>query len=89
MLVRVFMTLFLLSSVLPGLRPAASETAAQVQEKARPELNIFSFDDHTIPFKKNLKLTLVEAQKYEATRSCRAGRRVPWTIIGPSSTEAS
>ena len=64
-LVRVFMTLFLLFSLLPGLRPAASETAAQVQEKARPELNIFSFDDHTIPFKKNLKLTLVEARKYE------------------------
>src|SRR5262249_46280770 len=33
--------------------------------RVRPELNIFSFDDHTIPFKQNLKLTLVEAQKYE------------------------
>src|SRR6185369_8438733 len=46
----------MIRSILPVLGCIAAASAA--------EYNIFSFDDHAIPFKSNLKLTLVPPERY-------------------------
>jgi hypothetical protein len=60
--------LCLVVAVVLGSRPALAEGPP-----ASPETVLFAFDDHSIPWRHNLKLTLVQADKHPANPVLRSG----------------
>lgn len=62
---------FLLLSLLLTVSP--SELFSQQNEISTSGISIFSFDDHAIPFKRNLFLTMVPPEKYSGNPVIRRG----------------
>ncbi len=63
-------------AILPANIVVPSESAPSSYPSGQPEENgkvLFSFDDHSIPWQHNLKLTLVEAEKYKGNPVLKTG----------------
>lgn len=62
-------------TISPGqmVQGKAERTAGRVPPKGSNDRTLFAFDDHSIPFRDNLKLTLVEAAKYPGNPVLRRG----------------
>lgn len=60
-----------LGSFLPRVAPAAASTNETPIHAG--DLTLFAFDDHSIPWRDNLKLTLVPAEKHPANPVVRCG----------------
>ena len=58
----------------PLLAPSPATFAAPGEAPAQPaEQTLFAFDDHSIPWRDNMKLTMVQAQKHPANPVLRRG----------------
>src|SRR5882724_11593119 len=72
---RSFLKSGLTTAALAPLLPHAASAAKPVPApKGSPgEFTLFAFDDHSIPWRDNLKLTLVPAEKHPANPVVRCG----------------
>ena len=72
---RSFLKSGLTTAALAPLLPhaASAAKAAPASKATADDLSLFAFDDHSIPWRDNLKLTLVQAEKHPANPVVRCG----------------
>jgi len=70
---RFFLKRSLATAALAPLLPGAASTAEPAPTATASDLTLFAFDDHSIPWRDNLKLTLVPATKHPANPVLRCG----------------